>query len=276
MHVLEEKLQKWQLHPLGEPKVTPTSIIQYCRDQNQKKVLKIPIDKQEKIGCQLMSFYKGKGSAMVYNFDHCAIVMEYIPSFPLVHYCGLNKKKDLNATRIIANVILEIHQNKIDYTDLELPLLTQWFSPIIQEEFPRDSLYYKAKEITLDLFNKPSNDYVLHGDIHHLNIGITRKNKWVAIDPKGVIGPREFDYANILCNPNSNLALQPGRLKKHISLICQIAHIEYQTLVEWVIAWSALSALWKVEDNLDASLALGIAKNALDLHAKIKDNKKRL
>ncbi|MHC5354305.1 aminoglycoside phosphotransferase family protein [Myroides sp. LJL115] len=276
MHLLEEILLKWQLQPLGKPIVTPTSILQYCQDAGQKKVLKIPTNKQEKIGCGLMAYYNGNGSAKVYHYYQTAILMEYIPSFPLLYYCSLNKKKDLNATEIIAKVILELHQNKIDYTPLNPPVLRQWFTPIIEGDFPEDSLYYKVKEITLNLFNKSSKDLILHGDIPHLNIGVTKKNKWVAIDPKAVIGPREFDYANILCNPNSAIALKPGRLKKHILLICQIAHIEYQTLVKWVVVWSALSALWKTQDNLDASLALGIAEKAMVLHSKIKDNKKRL
>lgn len=269
MDQLEEKLQNWQLQPIGNPRITPTSIVQYCLDKDLKKVLKIPSDPQEKIGCQLMVAYKGNGSTKVYKWDQSAILMEYIPSFPLVHYCSLSKKKDLNATRIITSVIKDLHHNQIDYTTLKVPLLSQWFSSLIQGEFPVDSLYYKAKQIVLSLFNKPNKHLVLHGDIHHLNIGITKQDKWVAIDPKAVIGPREFDYANILCNPNSTLALQPGRLKKHICLICQLAHIEYKTMVQWVIAWSALSALWKEQDNLAPFLALGITKRALTLYTKI-------
>lgn len=40
-------------------------------------------------------------------------------------------------------------------------------------------------------------------------------------------------------------------------------------MVQWVIAWSALSALWKEQDNLDPFLALGITKRALTLYTKI-------
>lgn len=41
---------------------------------------------------------------------------------------------------------------------------------------------------------------VLHGDIHHYNIKNSPR-RWLAFDPKGVIGERTYDCANALCNP---------------------------------------------------------------------------
>jgi len=43
---------------------------------------------------------------------------------------------------------------------------------------------------------------VLHGDIHHGNILDFGPRGWLTIDPKGLIGERDFDYANLFCNPD--------------------------------------------------------------------------
>jgi hypothetical protein len=42
---------------------------------------------------------------------------------------------------------------------------------------------------------------VLHGDMHHENILKFSSRGWLAIDPKGLVGERGFDYANIFCKP---------------------------------------------------------------------------
>jgi len=40
---------------------------------------------------------------------------------------------------------------------------------------------------------------VLHGDLHHFNI-LSSGDRWLAIDPKGIIGEPEFEPAAYLEN----------------------------------------------------------------------------
>lgn len=35
-----------------------------------------------------------------------------------------------------------------------------------------------------------------------LDFVIQGKHEWLVIDPKGLLGGRTFDFANILCNPS--------------------------------------------------------------------------
>jgi aminoglycoside/hydroxyurea antibiotic resistance kinase len=44
---------------------------------------------------------------------------------------------------------------------------------------------------------------VLHGDLHHGNVLDFGLRGWLAIDPKGLLGERGFDFANIFTNPIS-------------------------------------------------------------------------
>lgn len=47
----------------------------------------------------------------------------------------------------------------------------------------------------------PHDVVVLHGDIHHGNVLDGGERGWRAIDPKGLLGERTFDFVNILLAP---------------------------------------------------------------------------
>src|SRR5688572_30279789 len=44
---------------------------------------------------------------------------------------------------------------------------------------------------------------LLHGDLHHDNILFDTNRGWVAIDPKGVVGEREYEVGAALRNPHT-------------------------------------------------------------------------
>jgi streptomycin 6-kinase len=56
---------------------------------------------------------------------------------------------------------------------------------------------------------------------------------WLAIDPKGLIGERYFDYANMFCNPDYEMATAPGRLTRQLQVVAQAAELEPRRLLTW-------------------------------------------
>ena len=83
---------------------------------------------------------------------------------------------------------------------------------------------------------------MVHGDMHHGNVLNFGPRGWLAIDPKGLIGERYFDYANIFCNPDNEMATRPGRLSRQVQVVSEAAHLECSRLLAWVAAWAGLSA----------------------------------
>ena len=90
---------------------------------------------------------------------------------------------------------------------------------------------------------------MLHGDIHHGNILDFGPRGWLAIDPKGLIGERGFDYANLFCNPEAEIATAPGRLVRQVEVVVEAAGMERQRLLKWIVAYAGLSAAWFFEDG---------------------------
>jgi streptomycin 6-kinase len=85
----------------------------------------------------------------------------------------------------------------------------------------------------------------------------------LAVDPKGLIGDRAFDYSNMFCNPNSAIATAPGRLQRQVAVVSRAAGIERQRLLEWILAYAGLSASWMLADGDNPELPLSIAEIAI-------------
>ncbi len=92
------------------------------------------------------------------------------------------------------------------------------------------------------LLADPRDVVVLHGDIHHGNVLDGGERGWLAIDPKGLLGERTFDFVNILRNPDVATALAPGRFARQIEVLTAAASIERQRLLDWTLAFAGLSA----------------------------------
>jgi streptomycin 6-kinase len=104
---------------------------------------------------------------------------------------------------------------------------------------------------------------VLHGDMHHHNVLDFGARGWLAIDPKGLVGERGFDYANLFCNPDAETATRPGRLAHQVKLVAQAAHLDRNRLISWIVAWAGLSAAFALDDGLAPAHSLRIAELAL-------------
>jgi len=85
---------------------------------------------------------------------------------------------------------------------------------------------------------------------------------WLAIDPKGLLGERGFDFANIFCNPDGPIATAPGRLKRQIDVVASAAALEHRRLLKWVLAYAGLSAAWSLGEGERPNLALAVAAQA--------------
>jgi len=85
---------------------------------------------------------------------------------------------------------------------------------------------------------------------------------WLGIDPEGLLGERGFDYANLFCNPGADIAADPIRFSERVAIVADSAKLDRRRLLQWILAWSGLSALWMVEDGLSAETRLSVAKLA--------------
>lgn len=255
-------IQLWNLIPDGERLLTPSSLLQPVLYKNNKAMLKIPIVGEERRGSALMVWWNGIGAVKVLEYDYNAILMERIIGDHSLTTMVVNNQDD-EASTVICNVAHMLHScNKQPLP--ELVPLEIWFDDLFLFEDKFGEVIKKCASVARRLINNQQDIVVLHGDLHHENILHSTDRGWLAIDPKAIIGERAFDYVNILCNPNAEVALGKGRLTKQLAIISKEARISFDCLLKWTTAWAGLSTVWSFNDGKKRTTAFDVAQIALN------------
>ncbi|MET0954870.1 MAG: aminoglycoside phosphotransferase family protein [Cryobacterium sp.] len=255
----------WGVTPAGPPLLTPSSELIAGVRQGLPVMLKIALVDEEVRGGALLDWWGGRGAAPVLEREDRAILM--------VRATGPRNLTDLatsghdpEATEILVRTTLALHDHPAPATrdGVELVPLRDWFHDLLTLE-TSDPLLQHAARLAERLLNTttPADVTVLHGDIHHGNV-LDFGDRWAAIDPKGLIGHRAFDFANLLCNPTEAAAL--AHLDARRDAISRQADIAREVLANWTIAWCGLSLVWSRDDagpSWHGRSARGVAERLL-------------
>ncbi|ODT09050.1 MAG: 3'-kinase, partial [Kaistia sp. SCN 65-12] len=168
---------------------------------------------------------------------------------------------DEAASRILCEVAARLHAPRDTPPPELIPLETRFDA--LFAAAGHGGLFAEAATVARALLDDPSDPRVLHGDLHHGNVLDAGPRGFLAIDPKRLHGERAFDFANIFCNPDADVALAPGRLARQLRVVAEAADLEPRRLLRWIAAHAGLSAAWHVEDGSDPALALGVGALAL-------------
>ncbi len=93
---------------------------------------------------------------------------------------------------------------------------------------------------------------VLHGDLHHQNIIQVEDGRWLAIDPKGVVGERAYEVGAWLRNPLPEFVEKydfRSITARRIDIFAEEFGLARERLMGWGLAQAVLSAWWDVEDG---------------------------
>ena len=223
-------------------------------------MLKVALLDEEKVGNQLMIWWKGEGAARVLAHTEDAILMERAEAgVSLVDFT--REGRDDEASCTMCAVLRHLHGPRV-HAPPSLPSLAIWFEPLSRAAEEHGGILRVAAETAFELLASQRDVVALHGDMHHGNVLRFGSRGWLAIDPKGIVGERDFDHANIFCNPDSHIATMPGRLARQISVVAGAGDLEPKRLLSWVLAWAGLSAAFSLEDRVAADTALKLAEFA--------------
>lgn len=264
MHEFEQYFHLWNLSLDGEPLLTHTSKLLPVRYKNTPAMLKIATTSAESAGGQLMVWWDGEGAARILAHENNALLMERAIGEKSLTSMVKNHQDD-EASRIICDVVAQLHANKKRPLPSSLVPLSHWFKALEIAAIQRGGIFIQAVEVARELLKSPQKEVVLHGDIHHENILDFGDRGWLAIDPKGLFCERYYDHADIFCNPNIDTATASGRLEKQVALIATLAGLDCVRLLKWILAYAGLSAAWHLEDESNPALPLAVAEIALSL-----------
>jgi streptomycin 6-kinase len=257
-------LESWRLRPDGPGFSTEFgSLLMPVIGGGRRGMLKIAGGEEERRGGALMVWWAGEGAARVLAHGGAAILLERAMGPDSLEAMALAGQDDA-AAAILCQVAGGLHAPRDRPPPDSLVPLPIWFRQLEPAAQTHGGVLAKSAAAARELLGEPRDVVVLHGDLHHGNVLDAGERGWIAIDPKGLIGERGFDFANIFHNPTRELALAPGRMQRLIGIVAALAGLEPVRLIKWILAYSGLSAAWSLDSGQDehALGAMAIAELA--------------
>ncbi|MGJ7902495.1 aminoglycoside phosphotransferase family protein [Lysobacter sp. 1R34A] len=241
-------IARWTLVPDGAPIHTHSSDLLPVRYRDTPAMLKIPREPEERYGAAMMRWWDGDGAARVLAWDDDALLIE--------RACGPRSLKQMarhgdddEATRILCTTAARLHAPRATPSPPNLLGLQPWFAELAPYANSHGGPFALAWDNACALLAEPREVVPLHGDLHHENVLDAGERGWIAIDPKRLIGERGFDFACLFTDPDEATALVPGRLARRADLVAQTAGLERRRLLQWIVAFTGLSAAWYLMDG---------------------------
>lgn len=270
---LSRAMIRWSLTKSTPVAETPRSWV-FRVEQNGRnfaalKIMKPIVAEEEGRGARLLQWYAGDGAATVFDIHGDTIFMEWLDGGPLAD--PVRAGRDDESTIAIATVVANLHRPRAGLPD-DLQPLRERFQTLFDTDvrvWPHTArdLYARASGIALRLFDRPSAQIPLHGDLHHDNI-LSSDRGWLAIDPKGLLGDPAYDVANIFINPKhaDNIAADPRRIAARADILSQRLNYPRKRMLGWAAAHAALSACWDLVDGKPITGLLACLPNLLSAY----------
>ncbi len=248
MAALAPFLSCWRLKADGRLMTTATSLLLPVRQDSRSLMLKVARHSEEARGNRLMVWYDGDGAApVVARRGACLLLLRGGPSL-----AELSQHDDHAATRHLCAVAQALHRGRARPPP-RLVTLRRWFADLLTV---RDS---PVSAMARALLDDDRDQCPLHGDLHHGNVLWFEETGWGAIDPKGLLGHRAFDYANLFLNPTARMAADPARFLARLRQVSEQANLPELLLLRWIVVWATLSALWHKEEGSNGAAARAVA-----------------
>jgi streptomycin 6-kinase len=205
-----------------------------------------------------LRLYRGSGAVRLLEADTergILLLERAIPGDPVC-----KREDEESSTTIAATIMTRLWQEPP--AGAPFPSLADWYRGFERLRavlggttgpFPA-ALVERAERISSELFASSEGEFVLHGDLHHLNILAAVREPWLAIDPKGVIGDRAFEPAIFLLNqlPEELSEAEILRLiERRVSIFSEVLSVPQERIIGWVCSFAVLSAWWSYEDSIE-------------------------
>jgi streptomycin 6-kinase len=264
--MFDDYLKRWGLTLDGEPIETPHSYLQPVRFGDLPAILK-QVNEDEKYSGTVLSWWNGNGAVNVFRHsDNVILIERALGERSLISMAQTDRDKE--ACRIICDVAAKLHAPTSDVPN-GLPNIASRFEELSIASTQHGGIFTECYNAAVELLATPQEVVVLHGDLHHGNVLDFSTKGWLAIDPKGLVGERTFDFANIFNNPDLIEPEKPTALQNfetRIKVVADAAILEKRRLLQWILAFAGVSASWYVkDDNPLAALPIANAKRVSSL-----------
>ncbi|MGE8206796.1 aminoglycoside phosphotransferase family protein [Heyndrickxia sp. NPDC080065] len=250
--LIDDCEKRWQMKIMPPFELSYNFVASAILNDGSEIVIKLAVPSDEfHAEAEALKLFNGNGMVKLLDVDPVKgilILERLIPGQTLA-----SLENDEEATHIASQVAKKLwspasHSSKIpNLKEREIDLINiskkypEGLGPIAKEIIQEAAETFKYMTATME------KTFFLHGDFHHYNILFAGKD-WVAIDPKGLIGDREYDLIQFLLNklPNQNLM---SVLDTRIDIFVEQLQLNKKRILAWGFAHAVLATCWSIEEN---------------------------
>lgn len=252
--------EKWDLEIGEEFELSWNYVVSVKRRDGILAVLKIYFSEDPEFQSQLTTLktFNGEGAVRVLESDETnfAILMEQCVPGKTLSSLNDEDQETYIFTEVVKKLWKKLPSPNSKFNNLGDDLADfNWFLENCEKyknKLPKE-LVLKAWKKYKYLASTQKDLYLLHGDLHHENI-LSSQRGWLAIDPKGVLGEREFEIAAFMRNPikraKKNL-LTKEILLKRLDVISKELDLNKERMTDWAFSQTVLSAIWNLQMKSD-------------------------
>ena len=266
--LLDDAVRRWDLDNVQQVGNLSYNYVAFARRDQEDVVLKIGVPNREFISeMTTLRIFDGDGAVRLFESDENKYMFLLERLRPGTMLADLIED-DEKCIHIACDVMTHLWRHKPQGPLIQL---SEWFGELKglrarykggTGPFP-EKLVERAESLIPELFANSSPPVLLHGDFHHFNI-LSSERGWLVIDPKGVVGPPEYEVGPLLLNPWDDFLQIPDAVRiteRRIAILSERLGFPRERLRDWGLCHAVLSAWWDLaEDGTGGEYSIGCAE----------------
>ncbi|GIJ73548.1 aminoglycoside phosphotransferase family protein [Virgisporangium ochraceum] len=250
----DASLRRWDLTPDGPPGHGAVALVlPVRRADGTPAVLKLqPADDETGGEPAALRAWAGRGAVRLLEHDPGTGTM-LLQRLDAGRSLGV-LPDDLRALRILTGLMADLHAvpppaGLRRLGDVAADLLARVPAAVARVGDP--TLIRRCAAAVADLVDEPG-DRLLHWDLHYDNVlaALDDPDRWLAIDPKPLVGDPGFDLLAALHNRWDDVVATgdvPRAVRRRFDLMTEILHLDRQRAVGWTLARILQNEVWLAE-----------------------------
>lgn len=216
------------------------------------KVLKLVVPGNNELKNEITALQLFNGNGMVrlleFNLEKGIILLDHLSSGRQLATIEDDETSTILATEVMKQLWVPIN------SEVPLPSIVERKEQLYKIRNTHQEgigpltvpMLVEAEHLMAELMSTMKGSYLLHGDLHHYNI-LLNGEAWMAIDPKGLIGEREYDVTQFLLNKLPKKG-KISFLNQRVNILEDKLQLSKPRIFGWGFCHSILSLYWNIED----------------------------